>query len=481
MQKREWSPFQREIFRDIQSGSGNTIIIARAGASKTTVLVEGAKYVPRGKKLLFCAFNKSIQEELRNRLGDFIDCFTLHSLGFRAVKQRFPSIELNNNKCWEIVEKFFDDPKECYDLIHNICKTVSLCKATITDAPSKIEDLICEYGIDTCDQEMGPFIKFVSKTLAACKANTNQLDFDDMVWFPLIFGLKCGNYDVVFIDEAHDMSRSMIELALSAVKRDGRVIAVLDDRQAIYAFRGADAKVLDNLRTRLAPKELMLPICYRCPKKVISLAQTIVPDIQVYEHNQEGEIIEIALSELDQHIKVGSYLISRTNAPLVAQCLKLLKNKIPTNILGRDIGDGLLSLIKRSKKKRVDAFLKWLSDWGVKERLRILAVKPRANVDFIADKIECLRYLCEGAASLEEVKSNIKALFKDVEEKNIVLGSSIHRIKGKESDTVFVLADTLWSSDIIEKNCEYVAYTRARKKLYLVRKHKKEDTDETEH
>jgi superfamily I DNA/RNA helicase len=478
--KREWSHYQIEIFKDIQKGTGNTLIIARAGASKTTVLVEGSKYVPKGKKLLFCAFNKSIQEELRDRLKFGSECLTLHSLGYRGVRQRFPGIELNNNKEWEIIEKFFDEPKENYELISNLCRAVSLCKATLTDIPSKIEDLIYEYGIDIGELEIDAFVKHICQALRLCKEKTDQLSFDDMIWFPFIYNINCGKYDMVFVDEAHDLSRSMIELALSVVKPDGRAIAVLDDRQAIYGWRGADSQVLDNLRKRLSPKELMLPICYRCPKKVVALAQEIVPDIEPYEHNQEGEIIEINIAEMHQLIKPGSYLISRTNAPLIAQCLKLLKNGVPTNILGRDIGDGLLWLIKRSKKKKVDAFLKWLDDWGKKERQRILAKRPRANVEFIADKIECLENLCNGAKSIDEVKQNIAQLFKDTDEKNIVLGASTHRIKGKESDTVFMLADTYWSSSTEEKNCEYVAYTRARKKLYLVRKVKKTNEDKTQ-
>src|SRR5271165_2210458 len=78
--KHNWSDYQKAIFRNIATGTGNLIVIARAGSAKTSTLVEGSRYIPKGKKSLFCAFNKHIQEELKSRLGSYIECSTLHSL-----------------------------------------------------------------------------------------------------------------------------------------------------------------------------------------------------------------------------------------------------------------------------------------------------------------------------------------------------------------------------------------------------------------
>src|ERR1700722_19870300 len=137
----EYSSFQKEIFKDIISGKGNTLIIARAGSAKTSSLVEGSKYLPKGKSALFCAFNKSIATELREKLGSYVECLTLHSLGFKGIKNRFGNVELDYDKCWKIISSFIDDN----DLIYSIDKAVDLCKATLTDTPSKIEELIEKY------------------------------------------------------------------------------------------------------------------------------------------------------------------------------------------------------------------------------------------------------------------------------------------------------------------------------------------------
>lgn len=468
--KHIWSDYQKAIFKNIAIGTGNLIVIARAGSAKTSSLVEGSRYIPKGKKSLFCAFNKHIQEELKSRLGSYISCSTLHSLGYMAIRQRFGNVELDNNKCWSLVELLFDNPKSNYDLIENIVKAVDLCKATLTDVPSKIDELLIEYDIDLCDETSENFIKYILQTLKLCKEKTNVIDFNDMIYFPFIFRLNVGKYDYVFVDECQDLCAAQIELALSAVKIGGRLIAVLDPRQAIYSWRGADTKVLDNLKKRLSPQELTLPICYRCPKKIVELAQTIVPDILPFDLSKDGEIINLDISDLAKYAKAGSYVLSRTNAPLIKHCMNFLKHNIPSNILGRDIGNNLSYLIKKSKKKKVQDLLKWLVKWEQDEKEKLIIKYPKANTEVISDKAECIRMLCEDASSIEEVQNNIDNLFQDNEEKNIVLFSSIHRIKGKETNIVFILEDTLRSSSEEELNIKYVAFTRSKSILYLVRK-----------
>ena len=50
-EKKNWSEYQKIIFRNIAKDTGHTLVIARAGSAKTTTLVEGAKYIPKGKKV----------------------------------------------------------------------------------------------------------------------------------------------------------------------------------------------------------------------------------------------------------------------------------------------------------------------------------------------------------------------------------------------------------------------------------------------
>ena len=138
---------QKEIFRDIANGVGHTVVIARAGSGKTSTIVEGFRYIPRGKKTLMVAFNKAIADELRQRAPSYVDTMTLHSLGFRAIRQTFGNtVILENDKCTEIVKKIIGEDHDLWELNQSICKCVSLCKGFLVDTPTKIGDIIDRFG-----------------------------------------------------------------------------------------------------------------------------------------------------------------------------------------------------------------------------------------------------------------------------------------------------------------------------------------------
>src|SRR5262245_35805065 len=93
---RNWSNYQQDIFSNIQSGTGNTQVDALAGTGKTSTIVEGFYYIPRGVSTLMCAFNSSIQKELNARSPEGVEVKTLHALGLGAVRRAFPQIKIDD-------------------------------------------------------------------------------------------------------------------------------------------------------------------------------------------------------------------------------------------------------------------------------------------------------------------------------------------------------------------------------------------------
>lgn len=473
--KHNWSEYQKNIFRNVGRDTGHLIVEAYAGSSKTTSIVESFKYIPRGKKTLALAFNKIIQEELRSRAPSYIEVFTFHSLGFRAIKQRFGNVELDDYKVSNLVKSQIGD--DDYDLITNICDTVAFCKYGLEDSPNQIDSIISNFGIDLCETDRKQFISLVIKTLALDKTETSKIDFNDMCWFPFVYNLPLGSFDYIFLDEVQDLNKSQMIMAKKACKNDGRIIAVGDPNQALYSWRMADTSVLNEIRNQEETKILPLPISYRCPKEIIKLAKNWVPDITCPETASDGVIKDISLNELNNLVKPGCFILSRTNAPLIKICMNLIRNGIKANIRGRDIGKQLGYLVKKSKKKQIASFLKWLEDWKNSE-VALLKSK-NINTENVLDRYECLVNLCEESKTLEEVSKRINDLFNDTDENNIVILSSVHRSKGLEKDDVFVLKWTFraWfdKMHLLEKpneeaNIAYVSITRARKRLFIVNK-----------
>lgn len=799
--KRDWSLYQKNIFKDIHSATDHTVVIARAGGGKTSTIVEGFKYLPKGKKTLMVAFNKSIADELKVRAPSYVETLTLHSLGFRAIKQSFGNVTLDNNKARTLTSQVIGDDFDLWELNQSLCKCVSLCKGFLVDSPDKIGDLIDKFGIEIFDLTRDVFIKHVIKILGLCKSNKTIIDFDDMIWFPFIYRLNVGKFDVVFVDEAQDLNAAQMAMVMSAIKSDGRIIAVGDPAQcvdentivtingkqlpikdcdvgddiicfnngkidnkkilhkkksswdhgyeiktasgktllmspnhriwanpfainllldqcfvyliytkdhkflisrgnyfewenkkfisndfekiwilditssmkesiyleemyslqfgipklssfhhlidlyndknkinnfirsfrsnglkllrsrnfdfnypnwsnndlininshslsgtnvnfswknnssldecleydnidytsqkdnlhkidlnfdnyndalivasrirnysgaeinerlsihndaylvtasslhvgmqvysiingklvsdaivsidkkdgifydiqveqaanfigndilshnSIYQFRGADSEAIPNLIDKLKAKTLPLSVTYRCPKKVVKLAQEVVPDIECAASASEGIVEHIKYADLLKMVKPGDFILSRTNAPLIKYCLALLKLSIPANIQGRDIGANLQYFIKKSKAKSIPKFVEYVDVWRKQEIKRLLAEKKDSSM--VDDKAECLLNLCEGVFSIKELKETIDKLFNDVDDDKKVILSTTHKAKGLERDRVFVLVNTYRYGPGVtgeEANLWYVAITRARKELYLVRK-----------
>lgn len=464
---RSWSKYQQDIFADIASGTGNTQVDALAGTGKTSTIVEGFYHIPKNKKSLMCAFNKSIQTELESRAPNEVTVKTLHGLGYAACRKAFPKLGQPDSKKLDAYIKADRGDEDNYELRTNLAKAISLAKCYLANAPEQIDEIIDRHQVDICSDTREQFTNTVLKVMEATKKDTNRVDFDDMIWLPNVLNLRLDKYGMVLIDEAQDLNNAQINLALKSVTSDGRIISVGDQNQAIYSFMGADSNAINNIVERLGSKRMPLSVTYRCAKSIVAIAQTLVPEIEAAPNAEEGSVDEITANQMEHLVKPGDFILSRINAPLIKWCLALLKARVPANIQGRDMGQQLNSLIKKSNKKTVTEFLSWLEEYENTEVDRL--AKIRRDSSIIVDKAECLRVLCDGAKTLDEVKDNINHLFKDGDDKDRVMLSSTHKAKGLERDRVFMLKDTYKiGKGVEENNLAYVAYTRARKQLFLV-------------
>ena len=80
---------QKRIFHFIRKRPENILIEAYAGAGKTTTVVEAVKLIPKDKNIMFLAFNKHIQEELKTKLPNYVRCYTTYGLGMSAIKRKY--------------------------------------------------------------------------------------------------------------------------------------------------------------------------------------------------------------------------------------------------------------------------------------------------------------------------------------------------------------------------------------------------------
>ena len=490
-------------------------IKAGAGTGKTTTIVEGAKLalgygtefkpstqqaaiwdhlkrlITPQKKTRFLAFNKSIATELGQRLPSEVPASTLHSLGLKAVTKKFGSVQVEGSNVKYILEdQFRVDPKKDGDFLYPMAELVSLAKVTLTDASNQeqVEGLIDHYGVEL-NGNSPRAIELLPQVLDYCRKHTRKIDFDDMVWLPAVLGLPVERTDVALVDERQDLNLAQQTLVLSAADL---IVGVGDERQAIYGFAGADAEAFSRLSGILAASpaglvELPLMQTRRCPKRVVDLVKHIVPDFEALPEAPEGEIYpnvswDVLTGERSHPqlgtIRPGDMVLCRVNAPLVSLCYRYLRQDIPAYISGRKIGQGLISLIRKSRAHTPADFAGWLSKYHQQEEARLLNRKRGVESALAAleDKIACLDALCEGQPTMAAVVSRIETLFQDSSSKGKVQLSSIHKAKGLEAERVWLACPELlpgpWAKQpwerVQEENLEYVAKTRTKSILATV-------------
>lgn len=469
--------YQQNIFDEIINGNSNIVVGANAGTGKTATNIEALSVIPEGQSILLTAFNKHIATEMESKAPSHVKVQTLHSLGLGAITSqlhKFPTVDAN--KVQKIFNQVADSRKISKSLRQSIfapvLKIVSLLKATML--PTTMESLnilISKYDINaSCDSE--EILSIISEIMDINLKTTSVVDFDDMIYLPVMRGMPVKKYDWVLIDECQDLNRSQLMLTLKSVKSTGRIIAVGDEKQAIYGFRGADPESMQNIIDMTNAKVMPLSICYRCPSSHVALAQRFVPSIEAAPNAIKGTITNIEVSELIDHINPGDLCICRNNAPLVSPAFTLLQNGIKVVIKGQDIGAGLISLIKKLKANSLSQLEDRLELWMEEECEK--AMRKNKSIDSIMDKYNCILAFTSSVDSIRELTPYIKQLFSD--DKAEITFSSIHRAKGLEADNIFFLKPSLIPSTYAtqpwekqqEQNCNYIAVTRAKKALYMV-------------
>lgn len=514
-------------------------IEARAGTGKTTTLVEGLKYIKSiptkimpsdqqkaiwdslilskdARTIGFVAFNKSIADELAVRVPVGCSAMTLHSLGNRALSNQFGRLKVESYRVSNLICKIIGIDGRALKknkpiVMSNTEELVRLCKLSLinhdlTDDESwaiSLNDL-CEYYDVEFDNETqkNETYSLVPRVLEACKdvQADLQIDFNDMIWLPVVLNIPLVKYDLLLVDEAQDLNKCQQEL----VKRCGsRLVFCGDPRQAIYGFAGADSRSMARLQEQLTSlgqqtQTLKLTETRRCGRSIVVEANRIVDDFTAHENNPAGKVTSLQLSTVSydengeqskkksfvDELQSGDMVVCRVNAQLVNQFFRTIAKGKTARIIGRDIGQNLISIIKKCTKEKVmpiEDLLIELDIWMNKARSKELAkTNPSENrLDTIADKYDCLVMFCQDKDTSQEVIGFINEVFSDDKLSTAIRFSTIHKAKGLEAKRVFFLSvDTQgnfsfagkskgWGREQ-EHNLEYVAITRAIEELFYV-------------
>jgi DNA helicase-2/ATP-dependent DNA helicase PcrA len=473
------------------------VVRARAGTGKTTTIIEGVNRAPEAS-ILLCAFNKRIADELNSRLDNpRAEAKTLHALGYQMVRRQWRGMPVNDVKVHKVyrsdvltaraletherhsAEKVPFPIRRMITTLHTKAREMTPLDPT----PAALTALAIQFDLIPDDGWRHYDVDFVvtHALLAMHDAATVPpsydvgIDYADMIYLPLAWDLTSRDYQLVVVDEAQDMTAAQLEIAERVC--DGRICVVGDDRQAIYGFRGADANSLNRLKAKLNALELPLNTTYRCATSIVEQAQRLVPDIQAGPDNPAGIVDTCTPAELMTLVRPGDFVLSRLNAPLVSITLRLLRNNVRATMAGRDIGSGVVAILKKLKVTDytpLSSVQSTVEAWERKTIAKLAAYGQTEDMDRIRDQADVLYAFIMDADTTQEMFNKLDTLFTNVDGEPVadsVLCSSVHKAKGLESDRVFVLQDTFYrrGKTLEEDNCMYVAVTRAKNHLTLVK------------
>lgn len=149
----------------------------------------------------------------------------------------------------------------------------------------------------------------------------------------------------------------------------------------------------------------------------------------------------------------------------------LIRRGVRARIRGREIGKGLIDIIKKLRVTTLADLDEALERYRGKEIGKLSKRDPhlaRTKMAQLQDNVDTIATLAETVGSVDELTRKLDMLFNDEAGAASVMCSTVHKAKGLEADRVWVLEDTLKRGGQEELNICYVAYTRARKELCLV-------------
>lgn len=466
---------QQAVIDAVRQSKLSIMVEADAGCTKTSTLEMLARRMAPIPSLAI-AFNKKTATELASRLPPHFQVKTMNGLGYGAWQKRVGSkLQLSEYKIGDLIKVVMrehdvrlstDDWNTVKDLVNDARNAGIVHKAFATQYEGLMPDEPDSWdGLYDWAETRWDLVEIAREVL---KLSTEQamvgvVDFDDMVYCSVLMGGLYATFPFVVIDEAQDLNPlNHLQVAKSA--RD-RLVVMGDQKQGIYAFRGASHDSIERLHA-LRREWIILPLktTFRCPKLVVARQQEHAPGYTAAPGNPEGEVynwlrprgseepIEFnGLAEDSwswkwvQSLKApGEKIVvaCRNNAPLMGMAFRMIRQGIMPEMLGRDIGKGLIALSKKIAPKdelELPTFAEKVRAWEHEETRKAQEFNKEWLIAGVRDRAECLVAVAEttSAKDVGGLRKAIADLFARAHGE-VTLGTG-HRLKGLEFPIVLHL------------------------------------------
>ena len=464
-------------------------VVGPPGTGKTRRLLnEVQKYVKKGiplNRIGYFAFTRKAAGEARDRYlkvethlskKDIKHFQTLHSLAFNnlGLKEENVMQELNykriGEECGIQISYASYETNSWNGIFSSNSEYLNLINLARVRQTSPLEEL-------DRNEHLGKIERFkldaIAKEIDDYKKTNRLIDFTDMLDKFLIKGNVNNKFDVIFVDEAQDLSLIQWKM-IEKIEKDNQcdVWVAGDDDQAIFGWAGADVDSFINWKA----EEIPLQQSERVPSEIQVKALGIIDRVQdnrlskdYFPKKETGEIlIQFKLSAID--MTKGDWLILARTNPLLKPIPRYLKSMglFFETAQGNSIGKTLFEDINYWNKIRKGEKIPEVQEQRVLERM-----SKRDN------KLEWYDAFDQVALSKKDYVRSMLANGEDLSKEPRIRVSTIHGAKGGEAtNVVLFLNQTNNTMKAAKKSVTkqdeeyrvwYVAVTRTIQKLYLIK------------
>jgi DNA helicase II / ATP-dependent DNA helicase PcrA len=299
----------------VAHNSGPSLVFAVAGAGKTTAMVHRIERLVRERvfpasKILATSFGRATVMDIRKELERWPHCTavtvtTLHSVGHRVLQNAVRRGYCPAN----------DNPRGETEKLPEAITRRAVARARAEDVPWRSEldqfdeeDFIgyvgaCKGNLEYADLERAnlpePALLVASQAKAPpglewyldlyrlyelVRSEMNLVTFDDMLlsgWELLIshddlLSEARGQYQCILIDEFQDVNLVQSELLDLISSPQHNIMAIGDDDQTIYEWRGASPRFILEFERRYGAQKFLIHDNFRCRASHVALANRVI-------------------------------------------------------------------------------------------------------------------------------------------------------------------------------------------------------------
>lgn len=409
----ELNPAQLEA---VMHTDGPALVLAGAGTGKTRTLVyRVARLVEDGvapESILLLTFTRKSASEMIRRASALLDgrCErvaggTFHSFA-HATLRRFPFIlqpdVVSGASSFTVMDQA--DAEDAMNLVRGKFDVAALKKrfpqkrtlynmySTAVNTATTLHDVIVEHYPQFIEEEER--IGAVIRAYGTYKHEHQLVDYDDLLLSLLaltkheeIGPLLRSSYRFVMIDEYQDTNVLQHNIIKGLVGDEGNVMAVGDDAQSIYSFRGADVRNIHAFPDSFENTRLIrLEHNYRSTQQILDVCNTILRDApmmfekELFSERKDG----------DAPMLISCQNERQQSSFVVQQILELREQGVPLREISVLFRSGFLSfdleieLGKANIPFRKFGGMKFAEAAHVKDLLALLriTVNPRDGISW---------------------------------------------------------------------------------------------------